>query len=143
MAAIICQITEAIAQVIQAETFAVDLTASAGILPIHKLPDLTSRLNLDVIPFATETVRIDRASFQINHEINLVLQKKVSSEEEVPAFLEVIEQLSAFFFNRVISGDGWKVVIIGSEVPELYDGALLYSDGLFQSAVTLKVKRLS
>jgi len=133
------EISKQLAAVLNTGQFSQEFTAAARALPEYDLAQLKS-LAVSVVPKSAEIVNLTRAVTNLEIEVDVALQKKVSKDldGDVEELLKLVSEIVKFLNRKDISGAKFKKI---ANEP-IYSSEHLNEKRLFTSLITVTYSRI-
>ena len=133
------EISKQLAAVLNSGQFSQEFTAAARALPEYDLAQLKS-LAVSVVPKSAEIVNLTRAVTNLEIEVDVALQKKVSKDldGDVEELLKLVSEIVKFLNRKDISGAKFKKI---ANEP-IYSSEHLNEKRLFTSLITVTYSRI-
>ena len=130
----VLQISKQLAAVLNAGQFSQSFTAAAKALPEYDLAQLKS-LMVSVVPKSAELINLTRAATNLEIEVDIAIQKKVSKDLEldVEALLTLVSEIVKFVNRKDLENAKFKKV---ANEP-IYSTEHLNDKRLFTSLITV------
>jgi len=137
---LLTDIADAVASKINAAGLAPGLTAERILLPVFELKDMKT-LKVSVVPKGRKIIQGTRTENINEVQIDIGVQKKISSDDELDGLLKIVEDICALFKAERL--DGYKSAIcVKVENEPVYDYEHLRQFRQFTSVITLTFKVL-
>lgn len=133
------QLSKQLAESLNGSSFIQPFTASARVLPEHELSALKN-LTISVVPKSVEIINLTRAASNLEIEIDIAVQKKVTAQidTDVESLLSMVTEIIDFVNRRNI-GEA-KFIKVSND--PIYSPEHLNEKRLFTSLITVTYLRM-
>jgi len=134
---IITNISDAVVELLNNETFSIAFTAERKILPDYELADLQD-LRVSVVPKARDITGASRSISSNEFAVDVGIQKKLGSdfETEVPPLLALVDEICLYLSRRALPSMA-NVVWTGIKNEPVYAPEHLSEKRTFTSVLTV------
>jgi hypothetical protein len=133
-------IADAVVEVLNGSGLSLEFTAERTLLPIYDLKTLKD-LKVSVVPKGRKIVQGTRIQTIDDIQIDIGIQKKISTDSELDGLLKLVEDITALFKPERLTGFA-RAICIKKENDPIYDPDHLRQFRQFTSVVTLTFKVL-
>jgi len=133
-------IADAVVSELNAGEFSWAFTAVKAYRPEYELKDLTT-LRVTVVPREASPGRLSRSVRWSDYRIDIGVQKKVSSDAEADALMDLVEEIDSYLHGRTLAGCP-DAIWVGSEISGAPAEEHLRDWGVFTALVSVTYRVL-